>query len=74
MSRTYRTSRRTFSRVTDSRTPRSPGYRSYQGRRGEVRLDSPLDRGAKAKRSYSKAVRRGDRVVVRSEMDELARR
>lgn len=40
MSRTYRISRRTYQRVTDSRTPRTPGYRAYQmHKRGAVTFD-----------------------------------
>lgn len=67
MSRTYRTSRRTFQPVPDSQCPRSVGYRSYQGRE-EVRLDMPMERTARAKRDFSKARRRGVRRMVEREL------
>ena len=69
MSRTYRTSRRTFAPVPDSRTPRTPGARGYQVFvDGTVMLDHPLDRVA-VKRSASKARRRGGKRVVERELD-----
>lgn len=69
MSRTYRTSRRTFSRVTDSRTPRTPGARGYQVfGDGSFRFEHPLDR-VQVKRSVSKARRRGAKQVIRAEVE-----
>ena len=74
MSHTYRINRRTYTRSSDSRTPRTPGYRTCQAYRdGSVTFDDPMER-VWVKRGVSKARRRGDRVVVRAEMDELARR
>ena len=72
MSRTYRTNRRTYQRVPDSRTPRTPGARTYQAYRdGTVLFDEPLER-ARVKRGVSKARRRGNRRVVEAELRSVA--
>ena len=71
MSRTYRISRRTYQRVTDSRTPRRPGARTYQAYRdGSVMLDDPMER-SRVKRGVSKARRRGDARVVEAETEDI---
>ena len=71
MSKTFRTDRRDRERKPDSRIERLTNSRTYRMHRdGTVTFDWDDER-TRTKRAVSKARRRGDKQVIRTEVDGM---